>query len=269
MSKLGSVVANDQRKGKSAVPAAEKVLDVLELMADSPNGLTMNEIVDSLGRTMGEIYRVVVYLADRGYLHQNPETNRYALTLRLFELSHRHDPTERLIHSALPMLERIAARTNQSSHLSVLNRENILVLASVQSPLPSGYAVRTGAMFPVERTSSGHVILAFSSRDLQDRYIARRPAKQHAAIRKRLEGISSEGFEDTPSLMVSGVQNLCVPVFDSRGVCAAITSGYIAQTGADATAEETLLTVRLAAMEMSKSLGFDLERSPHGSVLIA
>ena len=269
MSKSGDIVTNDQKKGKTAVPAAEKVLDVLELMADSPNGLTMNEIVDSLGRTMGEIYRVVVYLADRGYLQQNPETNRYALTLRLFELSHRHDPTERLIHSALPMLERIAARTQQSCHLSVLNRENILVLASVQSPLPSGYAVRTGAVFPVERTSSGHVILAFSNQNLQERYIARRPGNKHSALRERFERICTRGFEDTPSLMVSGVQNLCVPVFDSRGVCGAITSGYIDQTGAEASPEDTLTTVRLAAMEMSKSLGFDLERSPHGSVLIA
>ena len=107
---------SNDKKEKSTVPAVEKALDVLELLAGSPLGLTMNEIVDGLGRKMGEVYRVVVYLADRGNEVQDAATNRYALTLKLFELSHRHDPTARLINGALPMLERIASRTNQSCH---------------------------------------------------------------------------------------------------------------------------------------------------------
>ncbi|WP_171102081.1 IclR family transcriptional regulator [Ruegeria sp. HKCCD7255] len=267
MTKSGNIATTASKKEKSMVPAVEKALDVLELLADSPSGLTMNEIVDALGRTMGEIYRVVVYLADRGYLRQDEETNRYALTLQLFELSHRHDPTERLIQAALPMLERISARSMQSCHLGVLNRENILVLASVQSPLPAGYAVRTGALFPVEQTSSGHVILAFSADDVQKRYIARLPTKAQKKTKERLARIRMDGFEDTPSKMVSGVRNLCVPVFDSRGVTAAITSGFIAQTKETASAAETLSTIRVTAAELSKSLGFQISSSPFEAAL--
>ncbi|WP_421724971.1 helix-turn-helix domain-containing protein [Bauldia sp.] len=96
MTRQDDPAADAARKGKSAVPAVEKALDVLEVLADAPDGLTMNEIVERLGRTMGEIYRVVVYLAERGYLSQDPGTSRYALTLKLFELSHHHDPTEAL-----------------------------------------------------------------------------------------------------------------------------------------------------------------------------
>jgi len=250
------------KRDKSAVPAVEKALDILELLADSPNGLTMNEIVDALGRTMGELYRVVVYLAERGYLQQNPDTNRYGLTLHLFELSHRHDPTERLIHAALPLLERIAARTNQSCHLGVLNRETVLVLTSVQSPLPAGYAVRTGSVFPVSQTSSGHVILAFSNDDIQERHISRQPQERQAALRTRLERIRANGYENTPSRMIAGVRNLSVPVFDSRGVAAAITSGFIQQVVEAATPEETLSTIRSTALELSRSLGFRPEQSP-------
>lgn len=256
------------KKGKSAVPAVEKALDVLELLAATPNGLTMNEIVDALGRTMGEVYRIVVYLADRDYLVQSPDTGRYSLTLRLFELSHRHDPTERLIHASLPLLERIAAKTKQSCHLGVLNRANVLVLASVRSPLPAGYAVRTGALFPVEQTSSGHVILAFSPPEVQDRYIARRPATESAAIANRLKRIRQAGFEDTPSTMIEGVRNLCVPVFDARGVTAAITSGFIGQIDIAATAAETLRTLRSTSLELSQTLGFRLENSPFEAVLV-
>ncbi len=256
MSPPGRSSKGRARKSNSTVPAVEKALDVLELLSESPAGLTMNEIVDALGRTMGEIYRVVVYLAERGYLRQNPDSNRYTLTLRLFELSHRYDPTERLIHAALPLLERIAARTNQSCHMSVLNRDHVLVLTSVQSPLPAGYAVRTGALFPVNRTSSGHVILAFSPEDIQQRFLARQPEQERSAIAERLGRIRADGFEDIRSTMVTGVRNLSVPIFDSRGVAAAITSGFIGLYQETCSAEEALTEIKFAAAELSRLLGF-------------
>ncbi|MBF2759083.1 MAG: IclR family transcriptional regulator [Ectothiorhodospiraceae bacterium AqS1] len=267
MRTLEKVAGEEMKKAKPPVPAVEKALDVLELLADSPNGLTINDIGDALGRTIGEIYRVVVYLAERDYLRQDPDTNRYGLTLRLFELSHRHDPTERLIHAALPILEHIAARTEQSCHLGALNRENILVLTSITSPRPAGYSVRTGALFPIEQTSSGHVILAFSDADKQARYLARRQAPERERLRKRLARIRKEGYEDTRSTMVEGVQNLCVPVFDSRGVCAAITSGFIARIDATVPCEECLAIIRSSGIELSRSLGFNLEKSPYRKAL--
>lgn len=245
-----------EKKSKSSVPSVEKAFDVLELLAESDDGMTMNEMVVALGRTMGEIYRIVVYLAERGYLHQDTRTSRYALTLKLFELSHRHDPTARLINNAQPILERIAANTDQSCHLGVLNRSNVLVLSSVQSPKPAGYSVRTGAIFSVDGTSSGHVILAFSPEDRQKRYIAHRPKVQRDAIRERLTRIRLTGYEDTPSTMIIGVRNLCAPVFDSQGIAAAITSGFISQIDQVAEAEDVLKELRRCALELSASLGF-------------
>ncbi len=61
---------------KSEVPSVEKALDVLELLAEEPLGLTMNEIVLALDRTMGELYRILVYLSRRGYLVQDVASDR-------------------------------------------------------------------------------------------------------------------------------------------------------------------------------------------------
>lgn len=256
----------DRRK-KSSVPSVEKAFDVLELLAGEEEGLTMNEMAASLGRSMGEIYRIVVCMADRGYLSRSRDANRYALTLKLFELSHRRGPTERLIIRAQSVLERIASRTGQSCHIGVLNRDKVLVLSSVQSPQHAGYAVRIGALFPVERTSSGHVILAFSSQDTRKRYLARKPKRQREELAARFSRIRASGFEDAPSTMIEGVRNLCAPVFDSRGIAAAITSGFISRFDQSATAEESLAMLRASALELSRALGFRLEDSEFQSVL--
>lgn len=254
---------DDTKKSKSAVPSVEKAFDILELLANVEDGLTMNEMVDVLGRTMGEIYRIVIYLTERGFLVQHPDTSKYALTLKLFELSHRHDPTARLIARAMPIMERIAKTTEQSCHLGVLNHNNVLVLASVPSPRPAGYAVRTGALFPVERTSSGHVILAFSAPHVQTGYLNSAGCADGTDL--RFAAIRESGYEDTPSTMIAGVRNLCVPVFDNRGITAAITTGYISQIDTKASAEETLSILRTAALELSQSLGFGIAEAAEGA----
>ncbi|RME62860.1 MAG: IclR family transcriptional regulator, partial [Alphaproteobacteria bacterium] len=212
---------------KFRVPSVEKALDVLELLSDSPQGMTMNEITGALGRTMGELYRIVVYLSQRGYIAQDPDTDRYALTLRLFELSHRHDPTDRLLKRAIPVLETIAFRTEQSCHLAVLHQSAVLVLASVPSPRPAGYSVRTGAVFPVSKTSSGVVILSFLPPDVQERFLSGFAASEQAALRRRMGEIAARGYDQRESSLVHGVNNLSAPVFDRSGVVAAITMGYI------------------------------------------
>ena len=72
-----------------AVPALDKGLDVLELLAREPGGLTLNEVARALGRTSSELFRMVTALARRGYIEQG-DGDRYTLTLKLFELAHRH-----------------------------------------------------------------------------------------------------------------------------------------------------------------------------------
>ncbi len=244
------------RKNKSAVPSVEKAFDVIELLSGAPEGMTMNEIVAALDRSMGELYRIVVYLHERGYLDQDPETSKYAMTLKMFELSHRFDPTERMIRNAMPLMERYAATVEQSCHIGVLNRTNVLILASVSSPRPAGYAVRTGAMFPVGQTATALVITAFGTPEDQDRFIARVPTAERSALRARIDHIRDIGYDESESNLVVGIRNLSVPVFNSRGIVAALTSGYIDQPDQVASPQEALAQIRGAAQQLSQSLGY-------------
>src|ERR1700675_4903352 len=73
-----------------AVPALDRGLDVIELLAREIDGLTLNEIARLLGRTSSELFRTLNALCRRGYIGQDGD--RYSLTLKLFELAHRHKP---------------------------------------------------------------------------------------------------------------------------------------------------------------------------------
>src|ERR1700746_224838 len=82
-------------------PALEKGLDILELFAGTPEGLTVSEAARRLNRTVSEIFRMILCLEQRGYLAQSPNKERYHLTLRLFRLAQEHPPTKRLVTETL------------------------------------------------------------------------------------------------------------------------------------------------------------------------
>src|SRR5450759_4631757 len=82
-------------------PALDKGLDILELLAAQPQGLTRVEIVKEMDRSANEIYRMLERLVVRQYVMRNASGDRYALSLKLFALAHMHPPLSRLINQAL------------------------------------------------------------------------------------------------------------------------------------------------------------------------
>src|ERR1700688_4455482 len=94
-------------------PALEKGLDILELFASEPAGLTKSEVARRLGRTVSEIFRMLVCLEERGYISESRDGERFHLTLRLFELGQQYPPTKRLITESLAIMQRVTDELNQ------------------------------------------------------------------------------------------------------------------------------------------------------------
>ena len=64
----GSLPIRSPSAARYAAPALEKGLDILEAFASEPAGLTGSEVARRLGRSVGEIFRMLVCLERRGYI---------------------------------------------------------------------------------------------------------------------------------------------------------------------------------------------------------
>ena len=93
-----------------ATPALDKGLDILELLAHERDGLTKSDVARKLGRSVSEIFRMLLCLERRGYISQ-AEGDRYVLSLRLFQMVQEHPPTERLLSEALPRMHPLCGRS--------------------------------------------------------------------------------------------------------------------------------------------------------------
>jgi DNA-binding IclR family transcriptional regulator len=147
-----------------AAPALEKGLDILELLADATDGLSQNQIAARLGRSVGEIFRMLEVLERRAWLYRSPVEGSYRLSMRMFELAHRHPQIRHLVGVALPLMHQLARTTRQSNHLVVHHDRRILVVAQVDSPEAMGSRSASAPTFRSASTGCLHAPTARSSR---------------------------------------------------------------------------------------------------------
>jgi DNA-binding IclR family transcriptional regulator len=216
-----------------AAPALEKGLDILEVLADSVTGYTLNELAQKVGRKVSEIFRMAVTLQRRGFV-QVDENDRYTLTLRMFELAHRQQPLKSLVGAALPLLRELANRARQSCHLTMYQGGRVVVIAQVESPERWSFGLKVGVVMGLTDTSSGHVLLAF--RDEIDRA---RMLRAHIGVEGELDmdpgelfsilqEVRERGYSAMPSKQTRGITNIAFPVMGAADhVIASINVPYI------------------------------------------
>ncbi len=245
-----------------SAPALEKGLDVLEMLAAEPHALPLQEIARRLQRSPGELFRMLDVLVRRGYLARLPDAG-YALTLRLFELAHRHPPVDRLLDVAVPHMQALARETGQANHLSVHHDARLVVLSRAEPPEPMSYSVRPGAHFPfLDDRVSARVITAFQGQARQESLLRELggnrslgPARRRS-LDARMARIRRRGYDEGPSDTVSGVIDICFPLFDRFGVVAALNLVYLKQRDARLSVPQAREALRTTAAAISRALGY-------------
>ncbi len=204
-----------------SAPALEKGLDILELLSGEESGLTLSGIANRLNRSVSELFRMLVVLEQRGYIHMPGNSDKYAATLKLFELAHRFRPVQRLTVVAGPLMRDLSYRCEQSCHLVIYYEGKGHVVAQQDSPSERILSVRLGAEAPLLDSCSGHLILAYATKPERAAMIDRIPKYHRRPARAELDRIVDrvlkQGFELIDSAQIGNVRDIGYPVFDHTG----------------------------------------------------
>lgn len=211
-------------------PALEKGLDILEHLGAVTEAPTLGDLGEALGRTRGEIFRMVAVLERRGYI-ERVAPDRFALSDRLFSLAMQQPRQRALAEAALPEMRRFAEATGHSCHLAVASGAQMVVVAHVPSPAHVGFAVRIGHRQPLVVTGSGLCLLAFMTPERRERVLRESPEAegQRAWLAETLGAIRAAGHVLRPSRLAEGITDISVPVTDpaSGAVLAALSCPFI------------------------------------------
>lgn len=209
------------------VPALEKGLDILEVLASEQGGLLQKEVASRVGRSASEIFRVLNALEARGYVSRDELNGAYRLTLKLFELAHIHPPTRRLIEVATIQMESLAATIGCSCHLVTYHQNRLIVVAQAQpDALLMGWSVKIGASFPISRHfASARTIAAHQNvehlEQMLESMMTNDPQLNRDDVLAELKTIGQDGYEISESRIAPGVTDISCPVLNHLGVAVA------------------------------------------------
>jgi len=151
------------------VEAVSKALDVLEVFRHSEE-LSLAEISDRLRLNKSRVFRLLHTLVERGYVDRTVDGTRFVLGLRLLERSAcvRAD----LRSLCLPYMRLIHEHFNETVNLGILEQQQIIYIATLESSRPVRMAEVVGSRSPLHSTALGKAIIAFLSEDQREKLIA-------------------------------------------------------------------------------------------------
>lgn len=141
-----------------SVPALEKGIDILEALSTSPSPLSQIELARDLNRSSAEIFRMLLCLEQRSYVLRDSVSGKYSLSLKLFELAHRHSPLSILLDAARGPMRRVSLELRENCHLSVVERDYLLVVSKQDSQEKIRLSVEVGGRFDLEDSTSGRLL---------------------------------------------------------------------------------------------------------------
>jgi len=187
-------------------PPAHRTLDILELLAGTPDGLALSAIAGELALPKSVAHRLLAGLAERGFVQQHPDTLHYALTLKLAALGFRHLAATRIEEVCQPVLNRLAADSGELARLAVVTGDRMTWVAKAQGAL-SGlrYDADAGRDVVLHATAVGKAWLASLPEASALAIVARtgfaefphvgpRAARTQGALRQQLRDTRKRGY---------------------------------------------------------------------------
>ncbi len=253
----------------------ERVVDVLELLADEGADLGVTEIGVRIGVHKATASRLLGTLAGRGLVAQDADTGRYRVGLGLVRLAGAALADLDVVRAARPVLEDLSARTEETTNLGVLDQGEVVYVDQVSGPHAITMANWIGRRSPAHASSSGKVLLAFGEPEVRGRLVRGRLARltdqtitDHAALAVQLEEVARRGYAQTVGELEEGLNVVAAPVFSSSGrtIAAVSVSGPAFRLPAR---EQPRLgsLVRDSALEVSRRMGYrgDVRRPATGA----
>ncbi len=240
-------------------PALEKGLDILELLSRETDGLSQKEISAKLGRSVNEIFRMLICLEEREYISRAGSNDTFKLSLKLFELGLRNPPTKRLVSAAAPSLLGLSKSIRQSCHVAIRSGSNVLVVAQQNSPEELFFTVSLGAMVPIQSAVSGIVLLSYQTVEERAHWLSEAAVTSAELnyLKKAYPSVLKNGYFQQSSKMTRGVSELACPIFDHTGNAVATVSVPIVQNvTAKSAVTKYLPEVKEAAFEISRQIGW-------------
>ncbi|MBC7190435.1 IclR family transcriptional regulator [Candidatus Aerophobetes bacterium] len=217
---------------KYPLKTLSKSLLILETLAQPHSPTGIGELSRKLGISRSTVHRILDTLRSRGYVEKDPSTLKYRLGSKILELAMAKLEDIELIKEASLYLKELLKQCNETVHLAVLDRGEVLYLDKKESAQAIRIVSRVGGRLPAHCTGLGKVLLAYSDRQTVKEIIkekglhrfTKNTITNEAELIRELDKIREQGFAEDNEEIEEGLCCIAAPVRDHSGkVIAAIS----------------------------------------------
>jgi len=145
------------------VPAANRVLQALEVFAQEGRPLSNSELARRLELADSSCSDLLYTMREAGYVMRTPKGRAFYPTSKLADLAQRimsFDPMNLVASEALQML---TSRSGETSMCGVLDGSRVKIFACQESPEALRYVLRPGTVVDLHNTALGKALLGSMS----------------------------------------------------------------------------------------------------------
>lgn len=216
----------------TGVKSAGRVLDVLEHLAMTPDGVSFPALLTALGLPKSSLHALLATLVDRGWVYLHESTRQYRIGVRAWQTGRSFVGLDTLAQLAQPHLEAARDEINETVQLAVLDGTDNVYVAKVDSQHPLQLVSRVGARLPAYATGLGKVLLADLDPDelrrrmsgIEFQRFTDRTITELDALEAALGQARTNGFAQDEGEYTDGVFCIAVPIVDATGTVVAAMS---------------------------------------------
>jgi DNA-binding IclR family transcriptional regulator len=207
------------------IKSADRVLDLFEVLAVEPVGLSFSELVKRLNLPKSSLHGLLSVLVSRQYLALDEDSRRYNIGVQLFDHGQAFLKQHPEAREARAAMANVVATVNESVQLGVLRGAEGVNLATVECSHPLRLQLAVGRHFAAYATSLGKVLLAHLPDDeVRDRVgtgdLERFTEHTFGHVDRLLEELAcirQRGFGLDTEEGIPGVFCVAVPIANSAG----------------------------------------------------
>lgn len=246
-------------------PAASRTLEILQLLAASPEPVAAGHIARELAIPRASLYRLLGTMADHGFVVSVAESNAWALGVQAYELAWGYERQSPLQRAARPLLARLVDATGFSGHLTVLRGVDVVYVIEERARRSPSLVSDVGVRLPAHLTASGLAMLAaMGTRQIAALYPRGVELEQRSGVGPRtrgeleavLEATRERGFAVEEESVTEEFSSVALPVLDRAGhPMASVALTYRSELVDEARRAELVEAIRRVVAGLERRLG--------------
>jgi len=251
-----------------AVKSASRVIDILELLGENPDGLTHGDIARRLALPKSSLTAVLNTMTDRRFIEFDQGSARHSLGSALLSLSGIYLRRTDIPRLAQPIIAKLMLQTGESAALMIVQGAESVVVCKENCDKAILYSLQLGNRGPVHASAGGKAVLALRLRDDVKALLGPGPLRAittHSItdpedLFRDLDAIAATGIAYSREEMVAGIIAMGVAVLDANGApCAGISVGVPSVRFTKQREKDIAAHLKAAANEMAQRLGWTAE----------